>query len=216
MSYTLYTIAGAPRPWRVALGLVAKGLPFTSVVLEASKQEQKAPAFLAINPRGRTPVLADGDFVLTESIAILAYLERAHPAPALFGTTTAEHARIWEQAMSAEHHLREATGALVPPLFAGKATDLVAQAGRVLEELERFEVQLGRTAFLCTETMSAADCVAFPDVRLVLRATERSPEVCQSLGLHPFASRLPRTQRWLDRIEALPGYGDTFPAHWRK
>jgi hypothetical protein len=42
--YELYTISGAPRPWRVALALVAKSLPFESRVLEASKKEQKAPA----------------------------------------------------------------------------------------------------------------------------------------------------------------------------
>jgi hypothetical protein len=32
---------------------------------------------------------------------------------------------------------------------------------------------------------------------------------------HPFSEVYPRTLQWVERIEALPGYEKTFPAHWR-
>jgi glutathione S-transferase len=214
-TYELYTISGAPRPWRVALALVAKRLPFTSRVLDAAQSQQKAPAFLALNPRGRTPVLVRGDFVLTESLAILAHLEHAHPEPPLFAQ---DPARIWEQVMTLDDDLHEAANAVNGPVFKGADTsgDAVRDgARRLVAELRRLDERLARQPFLCGETITAADCVAFPDARLTLRATERAPDVMGRLGLHPLADTAPHLRRWIDRIEALPGYEQTFPAHWR-
>jgi glutathione S-transferase len=219
MSYELYTIAGAPRPWRTLLGLVAKGLPFTARVLEASSKQHKAPAFLALNPRGRVPVLVSGNLVLSESLAILAFLEREHPEPPLFGRTPEQCGKIWEQVMAADHYLREAVQAVVAPLLGVREAlteaALTQAAVSMRDELARLETRLERDAFLCGDAISAADCVAFPEVRLTLRATARFPEVTARLGLHPFASTFPRLSRWIDRIEALPGYEQTFPSHWK-
>ena len=218
MSYELYTIAGAPRPWRAMLGLIAKGIPFTPRVLEASSKQHKAPAFLALNPRGRVPVLVQGDFVLSESLAILAYLDRVQPEPSLFGRTAEQIGRVWEQVMVADHHLREATQAVVGPMLGVRdpvSEEVLTQAGAKLkDELARIETRLERGAFLCGDAISAADCVAFPEVRLTLRTGERFPEVTARLGLHPLSDIFPRVARWIARIEALPGYDQTFPAHW--
>jgi glutathione S-transferase len=219
MIYELYTIAGAPRPWRALLGLVAKGLPFTPRVLEASSKQHKAPAFLALNPRGRVPVLVRGELVLSESIAILAYLDREHPEPPLFGRTPEQYAKVWEQVMAADHHLRDAVEGVAGPLLGAReaVTEAVlTEAAMALRgELSRLEARLERTAFLCGDTISAADCVAFPEVRLTLRTTARFLDVTARLELHPLAQLFPRLSAWMDRIEALPGYDQTFPAHWR-
>jgi len=219
MSYELYTIAGAPRPWRALLGLIAKGIPYTPHLLEASSKQHKAPAFLALNARGRVPVLVHGDFVLSESIAILAYLDRVQPEPPLFGRTPEQCARVWEQVMAADHHLREATQGVVGPLLGLRepvSEAASSEAGAKLrEELARLEARLGRSAFLCGDALSAADCVAFPDVRLTVRTSVRFPDVMARLGLSPLSEVFPRLASWVSRIEALPGYEQTFPAHWR-
>jgi glutathione S-transferase len=200
------------------LGLVAKGLPFTPRLLEASSKQHKAPAFLALNPRGRVPVLVRGDFVLCESLAILAYLDRVQPDPSLFGRTPEQIGRVWEQVMAADHHLREATQAVVGPMLGVRepvTDEVLAQAGaRLRDELGRIETRLERGAFLCGDAISAADCVAFPEVRLTLRTGERFPEASARLGLHPLSDVFPRVTSWVARIEALPGYDQTFPAHW--
>src|SRR3972149_64765 len=65
--------------------------------LQASKCEHKAPAFLAVNPRGKVPALKDGDIVIRESLAIVAYLDRRYPDPPLFGRDAKEAARGWQQ-----------------------------------------------------------------------------------------------------------------------
>jgi glutathione S-transferase len=50
---------------------------------------------------------------------------------------------------------------------------------------------------------------------VILRATERFPEVTRRLELHPFRDAFPHLAQWVDRIEALPGYERTFPSHWK-
>ena len=216
--YDLYTISGAPRPWRALLALVAKGVPFTPRVLEASKKEHKAPGFLALNPRGRTPVLVRGDAVVTESLAIIAYLDRVHPSPPLFGTTPEEAARIFEQVSVAEHDVRDAANEVVGPVLKGDdgTSEPVREAARkLLAELCRLEERLASGPYICGDRISAADCFVFPEVRLTLRAAERAPQVMRQLGLAPLAEVTPRLRAWIDRIEGLPGYEKAHPPHWR-
>lgn len=72
----LYT-AATPNGHKVSIMLEEVGLPYTVHVVDFRRQEQKSPAFLALNPNGRIPVIVDrdnGDYVLFESGAILMYL----------------------------------------------------------------------------------------------------------------------------------------------
>jgi len=55
------------------------GAPYDLVRLDMSKQEQKAPAYLRINPHGTVPALVDGDLALIESAAICSYLADKFP-----------------------------------------------------------------------------------------------------------------------------------------
>jgi glutathione S-transferase len=219
MTYEVYSISGAPRPWRVMLGFVAKGINFEIRSLEGSKREHKSADFLALNPRGRVPVLKNRDFVLPESIAILSYLDKLHPEPPLFGTTAEEHARIWQLVSECEHYCRPGNSALLGPIFFRGQNDTNEEvrngATTVHEEFKRLERLLEGSRFLCGERITAADCVCFPEVRLVLRATERFPEIMQRLEFHSFDKAYPRLNAWAVRIEALPGYEKTYPPHWR-
>ncbi len=64
----------SPNPAKVALMLEETGLEYEVVPVDTRKGEQFAPAFLAINPNGKTPVLVDGDATVFDSNAILLYL----------------------------------------------------------------------------------------------------------------------------------------------
>src|SRR5215813_8198463 len=79
----IYWGSGSPFAWRVLLAAELKRIPYESRLLEFSKGDLKTPEFLALNPRGKVPVIRDGDVVLAESLAIIAYLERKHPDRAL-------------------------------------------------------------------------------------------------------------------------------------
>lgn len=64
----------APNPMKVALFLEEAGLAYEAVPVDTRKGEQHAPAFRAINPNGKVPVIVDGDIAVFDSGAILLYL----------------------------------------------------------------------------------------------------------------------------------------------
>jgi len=74
--FDLYT-AATPNGHKISIALEELGLPYTVHPVGLLANEQKQPAFLAMNPNGRIPVLVDreaGDFTIFESGAILIYL----------------------------------------------------------------------------------------------------------------------------------------------
>ena len=64
----------SPNPAKVALFLEEAALPYEMVPVDTRRGDQHAPAFLAINPNGKTPALVDGDAIVFDSNAILLYL----------------------------------------------------------------------------------------------------------------------------------------------
>src|ERR1700739_419242 len=94
MALTLYWGSGSPFSWRVLLALEHKRLQYESQRLHFDKQEQQSPQMLKMNPRGRVPVLKDGDYVCFESLAILYYLDLKYPQPPIFGHTPEEAGTI--------------------------------------------------------------------------------------------------------------------------
>ena len=63
-----------PNPAKVALCLAEMGLEYEVVPVDTRRGEQHEPAYLAINPNGKTPALVDGDAIVFDSNAILLYL----------------------------------------------------------------------------------------------------------------------------------------------
>ncbi len=97
----LYSFFRSSASWRVRIALHLKGLDydFTSVHLRKDGGQQKAADFKAVNPQGLVPVLVDGDVVLSQSLAILEYLDETHSnTPFLFGDA-AMRARIRSAAL---------------------------------------------------------------------------------------------------------------------
>jgi GST-like protein len=65
---------GSPNPTKVALFLEEAGLPYEAIPVDTRKGDQFKPAFLAVNPNGKVPAIADGDVCVFDSNAILLYL----------------------------------------------------------------------------------------------------------------------------------------------
>jgi GSH-dependent disulfide-bond oxidoreductase len=65
---------GSPNPTKVALFLEEAGLPYEPHAVDTRRGHQFDPAFLAINPNGKVPVIVDGDVTVFDSNAILLYL----------------------------------------------------------------------------------------------------------------------------------------------
>lgn len=77
---------------RVRIALLEKQIPVEFLEVDIRGGAHKSPAFLALNPYGRVPVLEDDGLVLYESTAILEYLEARHPTPHLLPGDPGERA----------------------------------------------------------------------------------------------------------------------------
>ena len=91
----LYTYFRSSASFRVRIALHLKGLPFDYVPVHLAKGEQRQPGFAAVTSEGLVPVLelADGER-LTQSMAIIEYLDEAHPQPALLPADAPGRARV--------------------------------------------------------------------------------------------------------------------------
>lgn len=74
----LYLFAASPNAVKPSVVAYHTGLNVERIMVDLRQGAQKSPEFLKLNPNGKMPVLVDGDFVLWESTAIMAYL--AHKA----------------------------------------------------------------------------------------------------------------------------------------
>ena len=219
MAIELYWGSGSPFAWRVMLALEVKGLTYESKLLEFSKGEHKTRSYLGLNPRGKVPTLRDGDFVIYESMAIIAYLDRQYPEPPLFGKTPREAGLIWRTIAECEGYLARAGDKVVRPIFFGKGLENVEEirlaAEMVRQELKSLDTALTQSPWLVGDQITAADIAVFPLVQLLLRAAAKEPAEPLDLGLLPLATNYPALTRWVRQIEALPGYQRTYPPHWR-
>jgi glutathione S-transferase len=220
MAIDLYWGSGSPYSWRVQLALEYKRLPYESRLLQFSKQEHKSPQMLRMNPRGRVPVLKDGDFVVFESLACLLYLERKYPDPPIFGRTPEEAGTIMrvicEYQAYAELHLMQIVSAVFFENIDERVEEITRATHLVAGEARTIEGRLSKSDWLVGEHVSAADMVVFPGIMLLLRAMEKREAGELRSRFLPMDTTYPAIARWIERMASLPGFERTYPPHWRE
>jgi maleylpyruvate isomerase len=91
----LYGYALSSASYRVRIALALKGLQVTSVAVNLRAGEQRLEEFLQINSQGFVPALeTDDGTVLTQSMAIIEYLDEIHPEPPLLPQAPVARARV--------------------------------------------------------------------------------------------------------------------------
>ena len=92
----LYSYFRSSAAYRVRIALNVKGLPYDTVPVHLLKDggQQLKPDYVRLNPQALVPVLVDGSTVLTQSMAIIEYLDETHPQPPLLPATPAARARV--------------------------------------------------------------------------------------------------------------------------
>lgn len=183
-----------PNSLKVPIALEELGLPYVLKPVNIRQGEQKAAGFLQLNPNGKVPLLQDGDFVLSESAAILVHLAEQDPQARLLPRGGEARARTFEWLFF------HASG--VSPAFGNAgyfqklaAEPLPAAIERFVGEAKRLlrvmETRLERNEFLNGEAYSIADIVNFA-----------------WLWRRAFAGvdfdGLPHLARWYAAIEARP------------
>ncbi len=221
MSRTVYFVSGSPFAWRVMLALGAKGLEYEVKRLVFDEGDTQTPEYLALNPRGKVPVLVDGDVTVYESLAILAYLDRAYPDVPLLGTTPADAALIWRRALEVDNYLASALIGAARPIFqqdfAGKEAEINENFAKVRAEIETASGWLAGGDFMVGNSPSAVDVSLYPPLAMLKRV---GPQLSGVPGIEAnlpdYETDLPELAAWMKRVEALPGFDAAYPPHWRE
>jgi len=210
MNNTTLTLwgAGTMRTHRPLWFAEEMGLRYEHMPIQPRTGETKTDAYLAINPRHKVPALVHGDVVLTESAAILNYMNESFPAPAniFVAQTTLQRSTLLEWCFFSMTEL-DAIGIYsirrhedLAEIYG--ASEVAAASGREYfrYQLDRMEETIkGKGEFLMGEKFSIAD---------VLLKSNLDAAVRYNIELSPFFSE------WSERLGAREAYQKTLAMNY--
>lgn len=199
--FVVHTIPGSPFARAVLATLEEKGAPY--IVARIAPGALKTEPHISRHPFGRMPVLDHGDFRLYETQAILRYLDRVLPNPALTPADPRAAARMDQVMNVSDWYLFQGVGnviafqRVVGPRIMGLTPDEAAieaampKARQVFAELSRL---LGDQANFAGEMVSLADLMVAAQLDFLAETPEWAPLTANAANL----------VRWLGRINERP------------
>ena len=196
----VYDFVGAPNPKKLRVYLAEKGLAIPCVPVNIVAGENRTPDFLKKNPLGGLPVLElDDGSHLTESLAIIEYLEELNPKPPMIGTTPRERARVRELERIVDLGILGAVGAYFQnthPFMAQRfkqSADTAENAkARLSNTLKVLDAAIGNKPFVAGDKPTIADCT--------LLAALEFAEFAQA----PVEGSVKNVHRWYEDFKKRP------------
>jgi maleylacetoacetate isomerase/maleylpyruvate isomerase len=205
----LYNYFRSSASYRVRIALALKGLEYEYKPVHLAKNEQFTESYAAVSAARLVPILRDGEHNLTQSLAIIEYLDETHPAPPLLPTAPAERARVRALAMDIACEIHPLNNLrvlryLVRDLKIGEDDKNRWYRHWVETGLEVVERQLAaRPGTYCHgETPTLADCVLVPQIFNARRFDCRLDHVPQVMRVFDACMKLDAFE--LTRPEACP------------
>ncbi|WP_431065284.1 glutathione S-transferase family protein [Methylotuvimicrobium sp.] len=194
---TLYGIAISNYYNKIKLALLEKEIAFVEEALPPGQSD----AVLKRSPLGKIPFIKTPDGYLSESQAILEYLEEAYPEKPLYPVKPFEHAKCREFIQHIELNVELITRRLYgEALFGGKASQETKD--EVLVKVESGLTGLVRltdfSSYALGDCFSAADVVAWPHLQLVSFVTQ------QIYGQDLVAEHIPNFGAYIQSVESRP------------
>jgi glutathione S-transferase len=191
---------------RATITALELGLPLELVFVDLVKREQKQSTFLARNPAGRVPVLEDGDFVLTESHAIMTYFAEKSSGNTLYPTDARARAQVNRWMFWCASHFQPAISVLN---FERMVKGLAGLGEPDPAEIARGERLVLETAglldaHLAQRTWVAGPCMTLADISL---ATPLMTAKRVDLPIGQFH----HLQGWFEQIQARDSWQRTVP-----
>jgi len=183
----LYNYFRSSASYRVRIALALKGLDYDYMPVHLVKGEQQGESYAAVSSSRLVPLLKDGDAVITQSLAIIEYLDETHPEPPLLPADALGRARVRALALDIACEIHPLNNLrvlryLTRDLKLGEDDKNHWYRHWVETGLEVVERQLAlQPARYCHgETPTLADCTLVPQVFNALRfecRTEHLPQV---------------------------------------
>jgi glutathione S-transferase len=194
----------SPNDRRVRLTAAVLGIQLDEHKIDFAKGEHKSPEYLALNPNGAIPTLVDGDFVLTESRAIMQYLASKKPESGLLPKDEQARADVtrwqfWDAAHFSPHlstlfyekMLKGMMGQGEPDT--GKIDDALANFRRFAGVLNK---RLDGKKYLVGGTLTVADLTI-------------ASSLMYAQPLEVPLAEFPNVKSWFESITALPAWKQT-------
>ena len=139
--------------YRVRIALNLKGLSAEHLPHHLRKGEQHDPAYLAINPQGLVPTLQDGGVTITQSLAIIEWLDEIHPEPPLLPKDPLRRAKVraFAMALACDTH----------PLQNLKVLTRLRELGLPQEQVTGWAAWANREGLAACETLIADEAGPF-------------------------------------------------------
>ena len=168
----LYTYFRSSAAFRVRIALNLKGLPYEPVFVHLAKGEHRAAAYAKVNPQALLPTLElDDGTRLTQSLAIIEYLDEKHPAKPLIPKDMLGKARVRSLSYliaSEIHPLNNLRTLQYLKRALGQSEEQVNTWYRhwIADGLAKLEAELsaGRGKFCHGDMPSMADCCLVPQI----------------------------------------------------
>jgi glutathione S-transferase len=189
----LYDLERSGNCYKVRLLLSLLGLAYERVGVGLAAGEHKQPAYLAINPLGQVPALADDGVVLRDSQAILVYLARKSGGEDWLPADAEGLARVTQWLSFAANELNAGCARARAIIRFGRKGHLGDTQTFAASTLAVLDAHLGGRRWLECGRPTIADIACYPYVAL-------APE--GEVPLDAFAA----VRAWIGRVEALPGY----------
>ena len=200
----LYGFPPSPNTWQIRALAAHIGVPLEFEFVDLTKGAQRTPAFLAINPTGRTPALVDGDFKLWETLAIMQYVAGKKPN-SLWPYDARGRADItrW-QSWNLAHWNRDACVPLLFERFVKQMLNLGApDQAAIAKGSEAFAKEAGMLdAHLAKQKYIVGDALTIADFAVAAPLFYAKQA---DLPLQPF----PHIRGWFERVSALPSWRET-------
>lgn len=173
----LYSFFNSSTSFRVRIALALKGLPYDYAAVNLRSGEQGKDAYRALSPAGIVPVLVDGDVMLTQSLAIIDYLDQRHPMPRLVPEDALARSRVLEIAQTIACEIHPVNNIRVLKYLTGKLdvgeADKAAWYRHWVDEglgaVESLLAKLPAGAYCVGDAPTLADCCLVPQVANALR-----------------------------------------------
>lgn len=172
----LYNYWRSAASYRVRAGLALKGLKAREVMVDLSAGVHREADYLKINPQGIVPTLAHNGVVISQSLAILEYLDEVFPAQPLLPPDAAGRARVRAIAVAVAAEIQGRTGTRVREYLeavwdSGTMRDWYRHWGRAAcEGIEGLLAGHPDTGVFCHgDTPGLADCFLYPQIGALRR-----------------------------------------------